>query len=60
MRVWRNLTDLRDGLARWAAYRLPRRVVYFAAIRVGAHATGSSEHQSTEVPELKFIDALAS
>lgn len=55
-----NMTHLKDGLSRWVAYRLPRRVVYFAAIRLGAHATGSPEHAATEVPELKFIDALAS
>lgn len=53
-----NLTDVRDGVARWVAYRLPRRVVYFAAIRLGAHATGSPEHAHTEVPELRFVDAL--
>lgn len=53
-----NLTDVRDGVARWVAYRLPRRVVYFAAIRLGAHAT-SDEHETVlDVPELLLVDAL--
>lgn len=39
------------------AWWLPRRLVYWCAIRVGAHATrGPYSHE--EVPSLKFIDAL--
>lgn len=39
------------------AWRLPRRLVYWCAIRLGAHATqGEYGHQI--VPELKFMDAL--
>lgn len=49
--------NVKDGVARWVAYRLPRRVVYFAAIRLGAHAT-TGEYDTTMVPELKFVDAL--
>ena len=53
-----------DGAARmservlvWLAWRLPRRLAYWAAIRVGVHATrGRWSHQV--VPELYLVDAL--
>lgn len=41
----------------WLAWRLPRRLVYFAAIRFGAHAT-TGEHGNTVVPDLTYMDAL--
>jgi hypothetical protein len=41
----------------WLAHRLPRNLAYWAAIRVGAHAT-CGEHSNQVVPELKFMDAL--
>jgi len=41
----------------WLAWRLPRRLAYWAAIRVGVHATrGRWSHQV--VPELYLVDAL--
>jgi len=39
------------------ARRLPRWLVYWAAIRLGAEAT-SGRYGSTVVPELTFMDAL--
>ena len=55
----------------WLAWRLPRTLVYWAAIRLGANATQevylggpeySLEHQveslACSVPELLFLDAL--
>ena len=41
----------------WLAYRLPRRVVYWVLIRVGAEVT-TGQHGNTIVPELTFMDAL--
>jgi len=41
----------------WLAFHLPRRVAYFAAVRVAAHATqGRWSHQ--EVPALTAMDAI--
>ena len=40
-----------DKMWMWLAWRLPKRVVYWAAIRAGAHACGPKyPHQA--VPEL--------
>ena len=41
----------------WLAYRLPRRAVYFAAVRLVAHAT-TGKYSNTVVPELTAMDAL--
>lgn len=49
---------MRDKLAQWVARWLPRRVVYHAAVRLGAHAT-TGVHGTTEAPALRFMDALA-
>lgn len=41
----------------WLVWKLPKSVVYWCAIRVGAHAT-TGEHGSTNVGGLTFMDAL--
>lgn len=41
----------------WLAWHLPRRLVYFATMRLGAHAT-TGEHSKQIVPELTFMDAV--
>ena len=46
-----------DDLAMRLAWRLPRRLVYWATIRLLAHAT-TGEYSSQIVPELRAIDAL--
>jgi hypothetical protein len=46
-----------DTIAMKAAWMLPRRLVYWATIRLGAHAT-QGEHSDQVVPDLNFIDAL--
>lgn len=46
-----------DKLAMWIAYRLPRRVVYWAMIRAFARVT-TGEYSSTVVPELTATEAL--
>lgn len=47
----------RHELAKRAAWLLPRRVVMWAFIRVGAHAT-TGHYANTVVPELSMMDAL--
>jgi hypothetical protein len=47
----------REKLAMRLAWLLPRWVAYWAAIRVGAHAT-QGKWGSTEVPALPFMEAL--
>jgi hypothetical protein len=46
-----------DKIAMWIAWKLPRRVAYWATIRVGANAT-QGEYGNQEVPALGFMDAL--
>lgn len=41
----------------WVAWRLPRRLVYWAAIRLGAEAT-TGQYSNQIVPELRFVDAI--
>lgn len=41
----------------WIAWRLPRPLVKWCAVRLGAHAT-QGKFSDQVVPELKFIDAL--
>lgn len=41
----------------WLAWQLPRCVVYWCAVRLGAAAT-TGAHSSQVVPELSFMDAL--
>ena len=48
---------MRDKIAMWIAWKLPKRVVYWCAIRVTAHATtGDYSHQI--VPDLTAMDAV--
>lgn len=41
----------------WLAYRMPRKLVYWCAIRLMAHAT-CGKYGTTIVPELSAMDAL--
>lgn len=41
----------------WLAYRLPRRLVYWAGIRLIANAT-NGEYKNQTVPDLAAMDAL--
>jgi hypothetical protein len=60
LKLWRHELGRRihpNGPWAWLADRLPRRLAYFAAIRVGVNAiTGPWEDQV--VPELTLGDAL--
>jgi len=46
-----------DAIVRWIAWHLPRRLVMWCYVRVGAHAT-IGKFGDTVVPELKMMDAL--
>lgn len=46
-----------ESLLRKIVWRLPRRIVYWAYIRVAAHAT-TGVYGNTVVPELTMMDAL--
>ena len=48
---------LRDELSMKIAWLLPRRLVYWCAIRLGAHAT-QGPYGSQSVPDLRLTDAL--
>lgn len=42
----------------WLAWQLPRPLVYWAAVRLGSHAT-QGKYSTQIVPELSMMDALA-
>ena len=43
----------------WLAFRMPKKLVYFCTIRLGAFVT-QHEHSNTAVPELSLMDAIGS
>lgn len=51
---WQNM---REKLLIFIAWHLPRSLVAWCAIRLGAHAT-QGQYSSQVVPELTFMDAL--
>ena len=44
-------------MQKWLAFKLPKRLVYWAAIRLIAHAT-CGRYSATVVPDLTAMDAL--
>jgi hypothetical protein len=52
-----ELGKKRERLLMWFVWKLPKVVVYRAAIRVGANAT-TGAYSNQIVPELNFMDAL--
>lgn len=53
---WR-LREAREGAWRWIAWRLPRRLVYWAAIRVMVHAT-TGRWSNQIVPDIEPAEIL--
>ena len=53
----RHLDEALHTAARKIAWKLPRRLAYWCAIRVIAHAT-TGKYGNTVVPELRAMDAL--
>lgn len=59
-RIWHRgfkVRNLGDAFWMWLAWKLPRRLVYWAAIRLMAHAT-CGKWGSHPVPQVSIIDAL--
>jgi len=52
-----NKMDKINKLTQWLSFKLPKRLVYFAAMRLIAHAT-SGKYGNQIVPELKAMDAM--
>lgn len=57
-------TNIRLWWRKWSerfwvklAWAMPKTLVMWCAVRLGAHATGG-KYESTVVPELTFMDAL--
>ena len=48
---------MKENIARWLVWMLPKRIVYWCAIRVTAHAT-QGEYSGQLVPELTAMDAV--
>lgn len=46
-----------DGFYYWLSKKLPKRLVYWCAIRVGCSAT-RGKYANEEVPALNFMDAI--
>lgn len=46
-----------DKLSRWLSWKLPRRLVYFCAIRLMANAT-TGKYSNQIVPDLTTVEAL--
>ena len=46
-----------EKLQQWLAFKLPKQLVYWSAIRVLAHATCGA-YSATVVPELTAMEAL--
>ncbi len=55
MRYW--LSKMREKALVWIVWHLPRPIVYWSAIRVGAHAT-TGLYSNQIVPDLTYMDAL--
>ena len=48
---------MKEWIAQQIAYLLPRRIVYWATIRAGAHAT-TGQWSDQEVPAVTLMDTL--
>lgn len=52
-----RINHMTEGLCRYIAHRLPRGIVYFAAIRLVAHAT-TGKYGNTNPSVLSAMDAV--
>ncbi len=48
---------MKEKVLMWIVWRLPKKIVMWCAVRVGAHAT-TGKYERQIVPELNFMDAL--
>jgi hypothetical protein len=56
MYVWHKGSE-RETLWIWIAWKLPRRLVYWCTMRLGANAT-QGKYNTTNPSELTFMDAI--
>lgn len=52
-----RLHKIPENICIWIAWRLPKEIVKWAAVRLIAHAA-SGEYKDEEVPNLRAMDAL--
>ena len=52
-----NISRPAEKALLWFVYKLPKKLVYWSAIRVGANAT-TGNYSNQVVPELNFMEAL--
>ena len=52
-----EIAKRKEKMALWIAHRMPRWLVKWCAVRLGAHAT-CGKYGNTIVSELTFMDAL--
>lgn len=48
---------VKTKITRWVAHRLPKRLKYFVAIDILAHAT-TGKYSNTVVPDLTIMEAI--
>jgi hypothetical protein len=51
------MSTMSERLCMWAAWKMPRCLVYWCTVRLGAYAT-TNKYSSQVVHELTFMDAL--
>ncbi len=59
--MWRLkllLREFRERMVMRIVWALPRRIVYWATVRLGAEVSTSEAMVGTPVPEMSFMDAL--
>ena len=49
---------MKDRIAEWISWKLPKRVVYFAVIRAAAHATTHGAYGATDTNKITALQVL--
>lgn len=52
-----EVNKIKEKLMMWIAYKMPKWLVYYCAIRLGSHAT-TGKYGHTIVPDMPFMVAL--
>jgi hypothetical protein len=52
-----EVNKIKEKLMMWVAWKMPRWLVMWCAVRLGANAT-QGKYDTTIVPDLLFMDAL--
>jgi len=51
------LYEIRNSFYEWVANRLPKKLVYYATIRLGVNGT-TGKYSNTNVPSVRFMTIL--